>query len=53
MTGIQLAPPHTAVPHKAATWSEPAQPVLGRHGSVVRAKLTLRRLFYLARHAAR
>ncbi|HEX2904487.1 MAG TPA: hypothetical protein VHO01_13620 [Jatrophihabitans sp.] len=53
MTGIQLAPP-TAVAPKPATWTEPAQqPALGKHGSVVRARLSLRRMFYAARHAAR
>lgn len=53
MTGIQLAPSQTAVAPKPAAWSEPAQPALGKHGSVVRARLTLRRMFYAARHAAR
>jgi len=53
MTGMQVARPQTAVAPKPATWSEPTAPSLGRHGSVVRAKLSLRRMFYAARHAAR
>jgi hypothetical protein len=54
MTGFQLARPHTAVAPAPAAWSDPAQsPPLGRHASVVRARLSLRRMFYSARHAAR
>jgi hypothetical protein len=59
MTGFQLTRPRPAVVPTAAPWSEPAQtpaaesPVrTGRHASAGRARLTLRRLFYMARHAA-
>jgi hypothetical protein len=59
MTGFQLTRPRPAVVPTAAPWSEPAQtpaaesPVrTGRHASAGRARLTLRRLFYTARHAA-
>ena len=53
MTGMQVAGSQTTAAPKPAAWSEPTQAVLGRHGSVVRARLTLRRMFYAARHAAR
>ncbi|HTZ45835.1 MAG TPA: hypothetical protein VMB79_18385 [Jatrophihabitans sp.] len=56
MTGFQLTRSHTAVAPKPATWSQPAQTptaeLPGRHASALRAKLTLRRMFYAARHAA-
>jgi hypothetical protein len=47
MTGFQLT--RTRV----ATWTEPAQApaAVGRHASVQRARLSLRRMFYTARHA--
>jgi len=44
------------------TWTQPRgttlvrpsdEPVLGRHSSLLRARLTLRRMFYTARHSAR
>ena len=49
MTGFQLTRPGTA------SWTVPAREAVGsgRHASDVRAKLTLRRLFYLARHVNR
>jgi hypothetical protein len=49
MTGFQLARPGTG------SWTVPARKAVGsgRHASNVRATLTVRRLFYLARHAAR
>jgi len=57
MTGFQLTRPRVA---PASAWVEPAQapaaesPIrAGRHASEVKARLTLRRLFYAARHAAR
>jgi len=60
MTGFQLTQPQAAVAPKSATWSQPAQTQtaespasLGRHSSALRARLTIRRLFYTARHAAR
>lgn len=53
MTGIQLAQPQTAVAPKSTAWAEPTAPALGRHGSVARARLSLRRMLYVARHAAR
>jgi hypothetical protein len=39
----------------AASWTLPAREVVGsgRHSSNTRARLTFRRLFYLARHATR
>ncbi|MFL6162288.1 MAG: hypothetical protein ACJ74U_08665 [Jatrophihabitantaceae bacterium] len=58
MTGFQLTRLRPAVAPRQVPWSEPAQtpaaesPVrTGRHASAGRAKLTLRRLFYVARHA--
>lgn len=60
MTGFQLTRPRPAVVPTQVPWSEPAQtpaaesPVsAGRHASAERARLTLRRLFYTARHAIR
>jgi hypothetical protein len=57
MTGFQLTRPRVA---PAPAWVEPAQapaaesPIrAGRHASEAKARLTLRRLFYAARHAAR
>jgi hypothetical protein len=49
MTGFQLARPGSA------SWTVPAREVAssGRHSSNERARLTFRRLFYLARHARR
>ncbi|HJQ01520.1 MAG TPA: hypothetical protein VJ851_07960 [Jatrophihabitans sp.] len=48
MTGFQLT--RTRV----AQWTEPAKvPAVGRHASVQRARLGLRRMFYTARHAMR
>jgi hypothetical protein len=49
MTGFQLTRPGTA------SWTVPAREAVGsgRHASDARAKLTLRRLFYLARHVKR
>jgi hypothetical protein len=48
MTGFSWTQPRTA------TLVRPNDlPVTGRHASALRAKLTLRRMFYLARHAAR
>lgn len=49
MTGFQLTRPG------AASWTVPAREAVGsgRHASNVRARLTFRRLFYLARHARR
>jgi hypothetical protein len=49
MTGFQLTRPGTA------SWTVPAREVVGsgRHASDARAKLTFRRLFYLARHVKR
>jgi len=49
MTGFQLTRP------RAASWAETAQAptAVGRHASAKRAKLTLRRLFYTARHATK
>ena len=59
MTGFQLTRPRSAVP-APASWSEPAQtPAVdasipaGRHACAARARLSLRRLFYTARHAVR
>jgi hypothetical protein len=47
MTGFSWTQPRTA------TLVRPKDvPVTGRHASVLRAKLTLRRMFYMARHAA-
>jgi hypothetical protein len=58
MTGFQLTRPRPAVVPTSVPWAEPAQtpaaesPIrTGRHASAERARLTLRRLFYLARHA--
>ena len=60
MTGFQLTRPRPAVVPKQVPWAEPAQtpaaesPVpAGRHAATARARLTLRRLFYAARHASR
>ncbi len=49
MTGFQLTR------SGAASWTAPARDAVGsgRHASNARARLTLRRLFYLARHATR
>ncbi len=49
MTGFQLTRPG------AASWTVPAREAAGtgRHASDGRAKLTFRRMFYLARHASR
>lgn len=49
MTGFQLT--RSGV----ASWPAPTRDAVGagRHASNVRARLTLRRLFYLARHATR
>jgi hypothetical protein len=49
MTGFQVTRPGTA------SWTLPTREVVsaGRHASNQRARLTLRRLFYLARHAVR
>jgi hypothetical protein len=49
MTGFQLAGPQTGA------WVQPVSAAVqpGRHASASRARLTLRRLFYFARHAAR
>ena len=49
MTGFQLARPGSA------SWTVPARETAssGRHASDARARLTFRRLFYLARHATR
>ncbi|HEY0168518.1 MAG TPA: hypothetical protein VGB75_15855 [Jatrophihabitans sp.] len=50
MTGFQLTR------SGAASWTAPTRDAVvgsGRHASHARARLTLRRLFYLARHAAR
>jgi hypothetical protein len=49
MTGFQLTRP------QAASWTEPVQSPAGagRHASATRARLSLRRMFYTARHAAR
>jgi len=49
MTGFQLTRPGTA------SWTLPAREAVGsgRHASNMRATLTWRRLFYLARHAIR
>jgi len=59
MTGFQLTRPRAAVVPTSVPWAEPAQtpaaesPIrIGRHVSAGRARLTLRRLFYVARHAA-
>ena len=60
MTGFQLTRPRPAVATKSMPWAEPVQtpaaesPIrTGRHASEARARLTLRRLFYVARHATR
>ncbi len=60
MTGFQLTRPRPAVAPTQLPWAEPAQTPAaesqirtGRHACEARARLTLRRLFYLARHAAR
>jgi hypothetical protein len=49
MTGFSWTQPRTA------TLVRPADIAVltGRHASALRAKLTLRRMFYLARHATR
>jgi|GEM_PF-2510142 hypothetical protein len=49
MTGFQLTRPGTA------SWTVPAREAVGsgRHASDARAKLTFRRMFYLARHVKR
>jgi hypothetical protein len=49
MTGFELTRPGTA------SWTLPTREAVGsgRHASNLRARLTLRRLFYLARHAVR
>jgi len=49
MTGFQLARPGSA------SWTVPAREAAGsgRHASNERARLTFRRLFYMARHATR
>ncbi len=52
MTGFQAVRPRPAVATAPAVRPEFVQPVAGKHGSVVRARFTLRRLFYVARHAA-
>jgi len=49
MTGIQLTRP------QAAGWTQPAaqpaeSPTSGRHASTERAKLSIKRMFYRARH---
>ena len=60
MTGFQLTRPRPGVATPAAPWSEIAQTPAaesairtGRHACEARARLSLRRLFYTARHAAR
>ena len=59
MTGFQLTRPRPGVA-TSAPWSETAQtpaaesPIrVGRHACEARGRLSLRRLFYTARHAAR
>ena len=57
MTGFQLTRPRPGVAPTAVPWSESTQsaesPIrTGRHAGTARARLTLRRLFYTARHAA-
>jgi hypothetical protein len=49
MTGFQVARPRTA------SWTLPAREAVGsgRHASNLRARLTLRRMCYLARHVRR
>jgi hypothetical protein len=48
MTGFSWTQP------RSATLVRPADvPVAGRHASAQRTRLTLRRMFYVARHAAR
>lgn len=49
MTGFQLTRPGTT------SWALPAREAVGagRHASNLRARWTVRRLFYLARHAIR
>ncbi|MDT0261115.1 hypothetical protein [Jatrophihabitans lederbergiae] len=49
MTEIQLTRP------QSARWTEPAKvrASVGRHACTQRARLTLRRVCYLARHLAR
>jgi hypothetical protein len=52
MTGFQWTQSRVATLPLPSSQTEPAvRP--GRHASALRAKLTLRRIFYLARHAAR
>jgi hypothetical protein len=48
MTVFQLNRPQTV------TWTQPTDAAvrIGRHASALRAKSTLRRMFYAARHAA-
>jgi hypothetical protein len=57
MTGFQLTRPRPGVAPTAAPWSPQAPAAesirTGRHACPARARLSLRRLFYLARHAAR
>ncbi len=57
MTGFQLTRPHSGVTKTTVPWSEPAAAEsairAGRHGCDARARLSLRRLFYVARHATR
>jgi len=47
MTGFSFTQPRTATLPKTAALPE----YVGRHAAVARAKLTLRRMFYVARHA--
>jgi hypothetical protein len=49
MTGFQLTRPGTA------SWTLPVREAVdsGRHASDLRARWTLRRMFYLARHVRR
>jgi hypothetical protein len=56
MTGFQLTRPKSAT---TAGWAKPTKPTRsddvadrpGRHASMARARFTLRRMFYVARHA--
>jgi len=48
MTGFSWTQPRTATLVRPS-----ALPATGRHASALRAKLTLRRMFYMARHGAR